>query len=36
MADAVGFFDAAHLSPQFRAARSMTPGDYRRQFRKEA
>jgi AraC-like DNA-binding protein len=33
IAETVGFSDAAHFSRQFRAARGMTPGDYRRQFR---
>lgn len=33
IAESVGFSDAAHFSRQFRAARGMTPGDYRRQFR---
>lgn len=32
IAEETGFSDAAHFSRQFRAARGMTPGDYRRQF----
>lgn len=33
IAEEVGFSDAAHFARQFRAAKAMTPGDYRRQFR---
>ncbi|MFS8124634.1 AraC family transcriptional regulator [Rhizobium sp. BR 250] len=32
IAEETGFSDPAHFSRQFRAARGMTPGDYRRQF----
>lgn len=32
IAETAGFSDAAHFSRQFRAARGMTPGDYRRRF----
>ena len=35
IAEAVGFSDVAHFSRQFRAAKGMTPGDYRRQFLKQ-
>ncbi|MGV2068588.1 helix-turn-helix domain-containing protein [Agrobacterium sp. 22-226-1] len=35
IAEAVGFSDVAHFSRQFRAAKGITPGNYRRQFRKD-